>query len=136
MPPLPPPAIVEWPADLLREHDIRVTRDHITVRGREHPIARSTAVDAATHEPRAFAALVPLCFGAMTLPFSLHASPPWVVGVPIGLMLLAGARLLTAQTVYRVVLTSDGKQLTLFESDDQRLVIALTAAVRAAIEDA
>lgn len=134
MPPLPPPAIVEWPADLLREHGFQVAAHRIEVCGRAYEVGPSSEVEAAAHEPRAFGSLVLLCLGAMTVPFTLQRTPPWLVGVPICLMLLAGARLLTAQTSYRVVLVTKGKERTLFESDDQRLVIALTAAVRAALE--
>lgn len=136
MTPAPPPALRDWPTDLLREHDMVVTKGAIRVRGRSHALTYVATVEAESREPRAFPSVALLCLGAMTIPVTLGPGRGWTVGIPVALMLLAGARLLTAATTFCVVLRSAGKRVTLFESEDQRLVIALTAALNAALHDA
>ena len=130
-----PPAVVEWPADLLREHAIVVSRGQIIVRGRQHVAGRFARIDAETKEPRAGPSVVLLCLGAMVLPFTVGVTPGWQIGIPVGLMLLSGARLLTVETRYRVVLREAGRATVLFETADHRCAVALTAALQAALDE-
>lgn len=136
MHPAPVSAFQQWPQDLLREHGIVVRRGLITVRGRDHEVAIGSTVEAESHEPRALPSLAMMCFGVAALPFTHAARDAWVVGLPIAAIMFSGLRLLTADSRFRVVLHARQRRSTLFESNDEQLVIALTAAVRVALEDA
>ncbi|MBL8951348.1 MAG: hypothetical protein JNK82_11255 [Myxococcaceae bacterium] len=127
--------VQHWPRDLLREYDIHVTPASVTVGGREHVVAGGATIEAESRDPRTLPPLALLCLALLSIPFTLSVREGWVIAVPIVLMLLAGARLFTVESQFCVVLYSAQRRTTLFESRDERLVIALTAAVRAALEE-
>ncbi|MBL8955007.1 MAG: hypothetical protein JNK82_29800 [Myxococcaceae bacterium] len=126
---------LQWPDDLLREHGFVVSSGSLRVRGKEHVVTSGATIEAESRSPSALPSVGVMAASVFALPFTLGAHD-WSVSLPISVMLLAGLRLLTADSRYHVVLRSRGRAVSLFEGEDERLVIALTAAIRAALEEA
>jgi hypothetical protein len=137
----PERAIVDWPADLHRENGLRVSARGVTVRGCTYLLGRTSTIDVEAREPRSAPLVGAIVLAALAIPAALATTEPgfasrWPAFLLTLVVLIAGVRLLSFTPRYCVVLRTLGRApQVLFESDDHRLAIGLTAALRHALAD-